>query len=75
MGKTKNFYRLFMVPGMSHCGGGLGANVFGNGVAVPQADAAHDVVMALDQWVAQTSRRIRSLPPASLTATRPKVSR
>jgi hypothetical protein len=51
MGRTKNFYRLFLVPGMSHCGGGLGANVFGNGVAVPQTDAAHDVVIALDQWV------------------------
>ena len=51
MGTTQDFYRLFMVPGMSHCGGGLGANVFGNGVAVPQADAAHDVVIALDQWV------------------------
>jgi feruloyl esterase len=51
MGPTSDFYRLFMVPGMSHCGGGVGANVFGNGLAVPDADAAHDVVMALDQWV------------------------
>src|SRR5579862_1195366 len=52
MGNTKDFYRLFMVPGMSHCQGGAGPNVFGNGAAVAQADAAHDVVMALDQWVA-----------------------
>ncbi len=51
MGATKNFYRLFMVPGMSHCEGGPGANVFGNDAAVPHADAVHDVVMALDQWV------------------------
>lgn len=51
MGTTKGFYRLFMVPGMSHCRGGAGANAFGNGVAAPQADAAHDVVIALDQWV------------------------
>jgi hypothetical protein len=51
MGPTHSFYRLFMVPGMSHCGGGLGANVFGNGIAVPDADAEHDVTMALDQWV------------------------
>jgi hypothetical protein len=51
IGTTKDFYRLFMVPGMSHCGGGLGANVFGNALAVKQADAAHDVEMALDQWV------------------------
>jgi hypothetical protein len=47
---TRGFYRLFMVPGMSHCGGGAGANVFGNGTAA-QADADHDVVVALDRWV------------------------
>jgi feruloyl esterase len=51
IGPTRDFYRLFMVPGMSHCGYGLGANVFGNGLPVPDPDAAHDVVMALDQWV------------------------
>ncbi|MGA9884685.1 MAG: tannase/feruloyl esterase family alpha/beta hydrolase [Candidatus Acidiferrales bacterium] len=51
MGNTKKFYRLFMVPGMSHCGGGAGANVFGNGDAVPNADASDDVVMALGRWV------------------------
>jgi hypothetical protein len=50
-GTTNDFYRLFMVPGMSHCRGGIGANVFGNGLAAPDPDAAHDVVMALDQWV------------------------
>jgi Tannase and feruloyl esterase len=53
MGTTKGFYRLFMVPGMSHCTGGPGANVFGNVFedASAQADAAHDVLIALDQWV------------------------
>ena len=28
---TEDFYRLFLVPGMAHCGGGSGANSFGNG--------------------------------------------
>ncbi len=27
MGPTGNFYRLFMAPGMLHCGGGPGPNV------------------------------------------------
>jgi feruloyl esterase len=31
-------YRLFMVPGMAHCGGGEGPNVF-------------DSMTALEQWV------------------------
>ena len=52
MGKTENFYRLFMVPSMSHCAGGPGATFFGNGLAA-QPDADHDVVIALDRWVEQ----------------------
>lgn len=36
--QTNRFLRLFMVPGMQHCGGGPGPNVF-------------DAVSALDKWV------------------------
>jgi len=50
MGKTDKFYRLFMVPSMSHCAGGPGATFFGNGLSA-QADPDHDVVLALDRWV------------------------
>jgi len=38
--KTEQFYRLFMVPGMNHCSGGPGANVF-------------DMLTPLAQWVEQ----------------------
>jgi len=53
MGDTKSFYRLFMVPTMSHCAGGPGATIFGNagGIEPPEDDADHDVVLALDRWV------------------------
>ena len=27
--QTQSFYRLFMAPGMQHCGGGVGPNAFG----------------------------------------------
>ena len=36
--KTTDFFRLFMAPGMGHCGGGPGSNTF-------------DAVAALDGWV------------------------
>jgi feruloyl esterase len=36
--KTQSFFRLFMVPGMGHCGGGPGPSVF-------------DRVSVLEQWV------------------------
>lgn len=49
---TRNFYRLFMAPGMSHCGGGPGPNAFGNGVNGPNpSDPGDDVLSALDNWV------------------------
>jgi feruloyl esterase len=51
MGKIRDFYRLFMVPGMSHCGGGAGPNAFGNGTNGPEIDAQHDLVKALEAWV------------------------
>ena len=39
-GKVQGGYRLFMAPGMAHCGGGDGPNTF-------------DMVTALEQWVEQ----------------------
>ena len=50
-GPVDDFYRLFMVPGMGHCGGGVGANSFGNGAPVAAADPERDLVSALDRWV------------------------
>lgn len=50
---VQDFYRLFMVPGMGHCAGGLGANSFGNDGAFSEQskDPENDVVSALDRWV------------------------
>ena len=54
--KTQTFFRLFMVPGMAHCGGGPGPNFFGGfgPVASPpeiKREPEHDVMSALVQWV------------------------
>jgi hypothetical protein len=51
---VQDFYRLFLVPGMGHCGGGFGPNNFGNLLQSSQpaiVDPEHDVVAALDRWV------------------------
>jgi len=56
LAETQEFYRLFMAPGMAHCGGGPGANAFGNifGLNGPNpSDPSEDVLSALDQWVEQ----------------------
>ena len=50
--ETGEFYRLFTVPGMAHCGGGPGANAFGQGTNGPfPSDPASDILSALDHWV------------------------
>jgi feruloyl esterase len=49
-GGTGSFYRLFMVPGLSHCGGGVGAINFGQ-IPSPSSDATHDYLDAIDRWV------------------------
>ena len=53
--KTKTFARLFMVPGMGHCGFGTGPNRFDSaafgGVQPPSLDPEHDIFTALSHWV------------------------
>jgi len=51
--ETREFYRLFMAPGMVHCIGGPGPNAFGvsPGAPPPVEDAEHDAMLALVQWV------------------------
>jgi feruloyl esterase len=51
-----DFFRLFMVPGMLHCGGGPGTNSFGQSLpqAKPLSSAPqHDILSALERWVEQ----------------------
>ena len=51
--EVTDFFRLFMAPGMHHCAGGPGPNMFNgaNQGLPPVLDAQHDVLMALDEWV------------------------
>ena len=51
--KTQDFYRLFMMPGVGHCGGGDAPNTIGGlqNPASPVVDAQHDLVSALQHWV------------------------
>jgi feruloyl esterase len=49
-GPPTSFVRLYMVPGMQHCGGGSGANFFGQfgpGKTAPESN----IQTALERWV------------------------
>jgi feruloyl esterase len=48
--ESEGFLRLYMVPGMQHCGGGPGPNVFGS-ASVPLGDPQHDAGRAMERWV------------------------
>jgi hypothetical protein len=49
--QVQAFYRLYMAPGMTHCAGGVGANVFGSLFNSVSQDPKHEVLSALEQWV------------------------
>ena len=68
---VQSFFRLFMVPGMSHCNGGDGYQVAGGARGVDDPDGVphweppdpeHDMLSALDRWVSQGAA------PASIVA-------
>ncbi|KAJ7653197.1 tannase and feruloyl esterase [Mycena polygramma] len=61
-----DFYRLFLIPGMGHCAGGIGASRFGQGFAVGQNavnDSAHNILLALVDWVE------KDVPPETIIGT------
>jgi feruloyl esterase len=67
-GQIGDFARLFMAPGVGHCGGGDGANSFNSavfrGIQPPSSDPEHDIFAALAHWVENGSA------PAQVVATK-----
>jgi feruloyl esterase len=50
--ETNSFVRVFLAPGMQHCGGGPGPNSFGQlGIGTGPTDAQHNINLALEEWV------------------------
>ena len=58
-----DFVRLYMVPGMQHCGGGPGPNVL-DSLSGLYADPQHSVSLALGRWVEN------HVAPAEIIATK-----
>ncbi|KAG6915854.1 hypothetical protein DXG01_009561 [Tephrocybe rancida] len=65
MPSLDSFYRLFLVPGMTHCMGGPGASRFGQYGLVSNAanTSSHNVLLAMVDWVEGGS------PPDTVTGT------
>ena len=62
--KVDSFVRLYMLPGVQHCGGGPGADTFGQSAAYALDDPEHNVRIALESWVE------RGTAPSALIASK-----
>jgi hypothetical protein len=59
------FVRLYMAPGVQHCGGGPGPDFFGEDGPSPMAkDVHHSAQLAIEQWVE------RGVAPSEIIATK-----
>jgi len=67
MGKKQapGFVRLFMAPGMQHCGGGSGPNSFGQ-IGAGSGNPESDIGAALERWVE------KGVAPERIVATKRK---
>ncbi|MCS7024376.1 MAG: tannase/feruloyl esterase family alpha/beta hydrolase [Bryobacteraceae bacterium] len=48
--RTSEFLRLFLLPGVQHCAGGAGPNLFGQ-LGPARGDPSNNVAAALERWV------------------------
>ena len=74
---VESFLRVYMVPGMQHCGGGPGATSFEEGLHARQ-DAEHNMRLALEDWVekdAAPSKIIASKYADSDPGSQPSMTR
>ncbi len=60
---TDRFFRLYLIPGMSHCGHGPGPTTIGGNTRPTILDPDHDVLAALERWTE------KDIPPGSFVAT------
>ncbi|HUE04612.1 MAG TPA: tannase/feruloyl esterase family alpha/beta hydrolase [Bryobacteraceae bacterium] len=77
--ETSSFVRLFMVPGMQHCGGGSGTSSFGQYPGF-SGDPDRDMDAALERWVEKgvapvrivaAKRKVDFDPTSAVSRTRP----
>jgi len=76
---TSSFLRLYMVPGMQHCGGGPGASSFGEDDGPVPDDPEHNIYTALEHWVEKgaapsrivATKFVDGANPAKVQMTRP----
>jgi feruloyl esterase len=62
--RVDSFLRLYMAPGVQHCGDGPGPDSFGQVGQLGSADPQHSVYASLEQWVE------KGMAPSTIIATK-----
>jgi len=77
MGSTtaNTFTRLYMIPGMQHCGGGPGPDEFGEGMNATASDPQHNVRIALENWVERGTAPTSFIASKAASANSPEITR
>jgi feruloyl esterase len=61
---TDSFARFYLLPGVQHCGGGPGPDVFGQSAGWGLDDPQHNVRVALENWAE------KGIAPGTIIATK-----
>jgi len=73
--KADSFSRLYMVPGMQHCGGGPGPDDFGEALDATSTDPQHNIRIALEDWVEKGTAPSSFVVSKAASANSPALTR
>ena len=72
---ANSFTRLYMVPGMQHCGGGPGPENFGEALDATSSDPQHNIRITLENWVEKGTAPSSFIVSKAASATSPEITR
>ena len=72
---TDSFTRLYMVPGMQHCGGGPGPEDFGEALDATSTDPQHNIRITLENWVEKGSAPSSFVVSKAASGNSPEITR
>jgi hypothetical protein len=77
MGKKQadSFTRLYMVPGMQHCGGGPGPENFGEALDATSTDPQHNIRVTLENWVEKGTAPSSFVVSKASSSNSPEIAR
>ena len=72
---ANSFTRLYMVPGMQHCGGGPGPENFGEALDATSSDPQHNIRITLENWVEKGTAPSSFVVSKAASANLPEITR